>query len=274
MGNLGVGNYTVSVTDNNGCSTTTSFSIIATDNQPPLIICPNNILRCGTGVVNYPNATAQDNCGIPNQPSVISGPASGSVFQEGITVIVFRASDGNNNSSTCSFSVIVNALPNVSVDAVVNDMNGQGVGVISITPSGNGGFQFAWSKNGQPFATTEDLTGLSAGVYTLVITDSNGCTFSPPAITISNSVGTAEPGEGGSVRLWPNPSNAAIQLEIIDLDVIAASIVDLRGRLVQRIPVAELSSEIEIGELPEGVYCLKLGTAKGRVLSLKFVKVN
>jgi hypothetical protein len=87
-------------------------------------------------------------------------------------------------------------------------------------------------------------------------------------------VGTSEPGKMGSVRLWPNPARSAIQLEIIDLDVIAAAIVDLRGGLVQQIQPTALSGEIQIQDLPDGMYCLKISTANGRVLSLKFVKTG
>ncbi|MBK6995991.1 MAG: T9SS type A sorting domain-containing protein [Lewinellaceae bacterium] len=163
-------------------------------------------------------------------------------------------------------------MPEVIVDEIIHDVNDLGVGAISVTPAGI--YIFAWSKDGQPFSDSEDLTGLHAGSYTLVITDAVGCTASIGPIVISNMVGTSEPGLTGSVRLWPNPAHSAIQLEIIDLDVIAACIVDLRGGLVQQIQPSELSSEIEIRQLPEGMYCLKISAANGRVLSLKFVKVD
>jgi hypothetical protein len=93
-------------------------------------------------------------------------------------------------------------------------------------------------------------------------------------IIITNTVGTNEPNAIGSVKLWPNPAQQSIQLEIIDLEVIAASLVDLRGALVQEIQPADLRGEIAIDQLPEGIYCLKLSTGNGRVLSLKFVKAG
>lgn len=273
-GNLGVGSYTVSVTDANNCSATASFSIVATDSQGPTMTCPADIHICGANFVDYPTASAQDNCGVAGAPAVISGPPSGSIFSEGTTVIVYRASDVSGNTATCSFSIVVNVVPDILIDGVSNDLNGLGVGEILVTPVGSGGYTYAWSKDGQPFATTEDLTGLNAGTYTLVITDINGCTSALAPVVITNTVGTSEPGAGGSVRLWPNPAHSAIQLEIIDLDVIAACVVDLRGGLVQEIQPIELLGEIEIRQLPEGVYCLKISTANGRVLSLKFVKAT
>ena len=270
---LGVGSYTVSVTDANGCTATISFNIVATDNQPPTMVCPENIQRCIPAVLDFGPPSVADNCGVGVPPVVISGPPSGSLFSDGITVVVYQATDVSENSSTCSFSVTIAADdPQATVENVSNDVNGQGVGSISISLAGSGDYSFIWRKDGLFFAATEDLTGLNAGVYSLVITDINGCPFVLLPITITNSVGTNEPGLYGSVRLWPNPANAAIQLEIIDLDVIAACIVDLRGGLVQEIQPSELSSEIDIKKLPEGIYCLKISAMNGRVLSLRFVK--
>lgn len=55
---------------------------------------------------------------------------------------------------------------------VVGDFCGQGTGFIDLTPDPNtpGPWTFLWS-NGE---TTEDLTGLSAGTYGVIVTDANG----------------------------------------------------------------------------------------------------
>lgn len=271
-GNLGVGNYTVSVTDANNCTTTVSFSIVSMDNEAPVISCPSNISVCGEIVVEYPAPGVTDNCGPTAPPQMFVGLPSGSVFPLGTNPVGFRATDASGNSSTCSFFVFAFALPEATVDNVSNDVNNQGLGAISLTVSGAGGFTYQWTKNGQPFADTEDLTGLTAGVYILVLTDANGCSTTLPPIEITNTVGTYEPGQSGSIRLWPNPAAAYIRLEIIDLDIIALQLVDIRGRLVQNIPPSEWSGEIQVGDLPAGMYCIRANTAGGRVLTLKFVK--
>ncbi|AHB41862.1 TPA: hypothetical protein DIC40_01380 [Patescibacteria group bacterium] len=46
---------------------------------------------------------------------------------------------------------------------------------------GTGQLSYSWDS-GQ---TTASITGLAAGTYTLTITDENGCTFIPPAVTIN-----------------------------------------------------------------------------------------
>jgi HYR domain. len=270
--NLPVGNYAVTVTDARGCSTVANFSIVATDSEAPTMVCPAEISICGGNIVNYPSATAFDNCSLAGAPTLLSGPPSGAVFSEGITTIVFRASDTNGNVATCSFNIVVNWVPDILIDEIVNDVNGQGVGAISVTPVGSGGFTYAWNRNGQPFATTEDLTGLTAGAYTLTITDVNSCTSALAPIIITNSVSTYEPGQTGALRLWPNPAVAYIMLETVDMTIHAAQIFDLKGALVKTLTASDVAGEIQVGELPEGMYCLKAQLADGRSVSLRFVK--
>ncbi|MBK6995992.1 MAG: SprB repeat-containing protein [Lewinellaceae bacterium] len=91
MGNLGVGSYTVSISDENNCTTTVSFNIVATDIEGPTLTCPSNIQACGEGVVNYGIPTTADNCGLVGTPVVISGPASGSILDLGTWTVVYQS---------------------------------------------------------------------------------------------------------------------------------------------------------------------------------------
>lgn len=271
-GSLGVGTYQFSVTDNNGCTATASVSIVATDSLPPALACPADIQVCGPGFISYGAPSVTDNCGVPVPPIVISGPASGSVFDEGTTVIVYEATDESGNKATCSFNITVFPTSDILIDQTTNDMNGQNLGSISVTVVGISPFTYSWNKNGVPFASTEDLSGIGVGSYTLVITDGNGCTSALAPVIITNTVGTADLSETGTLKLWPNPSSAFIQLEIIDLDVLSAQLVDLRGSLVQEISLKSLTQPIDVQSIPAGMYCLVVNTADGQVLSLKFVK--
>lgn len=275
--NLGVGTHTATVVDANGCSITVSFDIVATDNQAPVLSCPANIYICGANIVSWPSVTATDNCGsLPaGQPILVSGQPSGSAFNDGTTVQVFRATDASGNSATCSFSVIVYPVADIIFNGSTDDHNGQGVGTISVTPVGGGGsFFFVWNKNGQFFSNDEDLTGLMAGSYTLTLTDGNGCTSALAPVVINNTVGTNELGNTGSVRLSPNPASSSFKLEIIDLDVMAASILDSRGRVVYQLQPMEWSGEVSVRQLATGVYFLRLATEGGKLLTLKFVKTE
>lgn len=278
LSNLGVGTYTASVVDANGCSTMVSFNIVATDSIPPALSCPTNIYICGANIVSWPGSViATDNCGsLPaGQPVLVSGQPSGSAFNDGTTVQVYRATDASGNSATCSFSVVVYPVADILFNGSTDDHNGQGVGTISVTPVGGGGsFFFVWNRNGQFFSNNEDLTGLMAGSYTLTLTDGNGCTSALAPIVINNTVGTIDLGSTGSVRLSPNPASTAFKLEIMDLEVIAATIIDIRGREVYQLQPLEWNGEVLVNQLATGVYFLRLATEGGKLLTLKFVKTE
>jgi gliding motility-associated-like protein len=53
------------------------------------------------------------------------------------------------------------------------------VGTATATPSGQGPFTYLWSPGGQ---TTQTVTGLPAGSYTVIIHDANGCAISDTVI--------------------------------------------------------------------------------------------
>ena len=72
-------------------------------------------------------------------------------------------------------TVIINIPPTIQLNSItnVNCYNGN-TGAISITAAGNGPFTYAWS-NGN---TSANPTGLTAGSYTVIVTNSLSCTVS------------------------------------------------------------------------------------------------
>lgn len=170
--NLVQGNYTVTVTDVNGCNVQAS----ATVTQPPLLVvssagtpvsCLNGsdgkaLANASGGVGNY---TYQWNIGGPGQEiqNLIAGT---------YTVTV---TDGNLCTATATVFITQPALP-VSVIATQSRWAcfGETDGEASVSASGGNGapFTFAWS-NGQ---IGGGASNLSPGIYNVTATDAKGCT--------------------------------------------------------------------------------------------------
>lgn len=117
---LGETMITLKVSDESGNADTTSFKIIVEDKTSPEINLPENITTIhssgkGSVAVNYSFPTAVDNCSGVNLQQ-IGGLGSGSLFPPGVTTETFRATDGNGNSKTSSFTITVkeNNSPQIS----------------------------------------------------------------------------------------------------------------------------------------------------------------
>ena len=94
------------------CGNTSQFTqyITVEDTEAPIIKCPENITMSSLVpiVVKWPQAKASDYCEGQIQTVQIQGPPSGSIFMPGSkTLIVYTATDGCGNVSTCSFIVAI-----------------------------------------------------------------------------------------------------------------------------------------------------------------------
>ena len=95
----------------NGDGTTYDVGIvklnIGGDNQPPGIVCPEDVLvSCSlldVVPVVFPDPVVSDN--LPGV-TVVCDPPSGSSFEVGTTIVNCTATDAAGNESTCSFAVI------------------------------------------------------------------------------------------------------------------------------------------------------------------------
>ena len=273
--NLLAGMYAVTVMDMAGCTSHAAATVTVADIVAPTLGCPGDISLCGANLVTYVLPVITDNCGLTGVfPTLVSGQASGSAFNDGVTTQVFSVIDAAGNTATCSFTITVFPLPDILVDSMHNDVGNGGLGSVGITATGGAGpYTFIWKKDGVFFSSAEDLTGLQAGTYLLAITDANGCEGALVSIIIDNIVGTRNP-LLASIRVWPNPAKTGIWVKMNDVDALSAEMWNMQGRLVQTIMPAELSDFIAVEDLPDGIYYLKIVDATGKTWVARWVKSN
>ena len=191
------GTYTVTITDANGCTLTDSAAVT----EPPAMVIGNSFTPA--------------NCNQPDGSAIASVTANGTspfTFQwdDGSTVLSNNDTLANvvagtyfvtvTDSNGCSVMDTV-TIPNLSgpsltIDSVYNvQCNGGNDGYAEVQIVG-GVFPYTYSWNTTPVQTTPSASNLTAGNYTVTVTDSNGCvvstaiTINEPTPIVLNSGGT------------------------------------------------------------------------------------
>ena len=134
----GVTTVTTVATDASGNQATESFTVTVNDTEAPSLTVPASIVvgntpgQCG-GVVNF-TVTGADNC---SSVTVVSDPATGSLFPMGATTVTSTATDASGNITTKTFTVTVNDMeaPTMTTPAplVVNAAEGRTSEIVSFT---------------------------------------------------------------------------------------------------------------------------------------------
>ncbi len=208
IGGLAAGNYSVVITDANSC----------TLNSGTITVSQPTILTSSETHVNV-------NCAGSNTGSIdvtVSGGTSpytylwntGQTTQDlsGLAPGFYSVNIIDANGCTSTRSATITQLSNLSVSSLITDATcGASDGAVNVTVSGgSGNYTYSWSPGG---ATTEDISGLNAAVYTVTVTDITlGCTQ-----TLANNVqNSGNPNITGTVTNATNcnATNGAIDITV------------------------------------------------------------
>ena len=179
---LASGNYTVSVRDAHNCVQTTSVSV----SQPVLLaasIPVSTNVACfggnnGSATVSVTGGTA------PYSYNWSAGNVSDTLAATGLSSGNYSVTVSDALGCIASSSISISQPTALSVSATsVSATCGSANGSASTTASGGSGmYSFLWSPSG---ATTTSISGLVAGVYSVMVTDAQGCSVSTSA-AVSN----------------------------------------------------------------------------------------
>lgn len=131
---------------------------------------------------------------------------------------------------------------------------------------------YQWQLNGQdiPGANTQNFIVIGDGVYTVVVTDANGCSGTSGALNIALN-GVTDLVDFRSL-IYPNPANSDLMIEANEM-MDEIKITDVAGRIVfTQSQFQNQKSEINISTLAEATYFIHIKTTSGRIAVKSFVK--
>lgn len=180
------GTYSVTVTDKGGCDSILTYNIGPT---PTPTITGSPMCAGGTAILTASGGSTYTWSTGPVSPTISVSPVVTTTY----TVTV---SSSGCPTSTASYTLTVN--PAVTATATPTNVACKGGSTGSSIANPGGGtspFIYSWSAASQ---TTQTATNLTAGNYTVTVTDTKGCTKTaivsisePPAITVASSQTTS-----------------------------------------------------------------------------------
>ncbi len=275
--NLTVGTYTVLVTDSNGCTLTDTAMIINTSGLSN--ISASTDITC----FGMNDGTASITVSGGNAPYTYSWtPFVGTTPSvTGLTFGTYTVTATDAGGCVTSATFTITEPPIITSNSAFTNVScgggSDGTGTVSAA-GGTGPYTYAWAPTG---GTSQTANGLTAGTYTITITDANGCisvqniTITQPAVMIATTTGdsacigqsaTISASSTGGVApytyLWssgPNPTSFSQTVTVTTTTSYTVTITDASGctsTATTTVTVNPLPSAAFTSNATNGVYTL------------------
>lgn len=247
--NVVAGSHTFTVIDANGCNKTLSNFFVTQPSSLSANAVLTTPIACngGTGIVTV-SATG-GTAPYTNTGAITVSAGTGD----------FSVSDANGCSTTTPSITITEptAIAGSVVSIVHNTGGNNGAIDVDIT-GGTAPYTYSWSNG----ATTQDIINLAAGLYTLTITDSKGCTQVMTDLAVLFHVAIVE-NLDNEISIYPNPvqNELYFNMKNIPTSPCLVQIHDIDGKMIGDVfPLTEKLQTINVAHLPAGNYFLLLKT--------------
>ena len=199
---LSAGTYTITVTDENGCTATASTTVDISPEGVWVDVFPTDVdcfgANNGSAITNVTTGTPPYTYSWSNGQTT---PTATGLAPGTYTVTVTDANGCANSYTTTINGPASGSAISISSTPTNIDCAGNMNGAVSVSVTGGTpGYTYAWSNG----STSSDLSGLVPGTYTLTVTDNSGCTstqvvtITEPSLITASGTGTNPTTSGGS----------------------------------------------------------------------------
>jgi subtilisin-like proprotein convertase family protein len=258
---LEMGEYTFVVTDANGCTATTQATAL------------------GNTLVIFFAAAAPVSCA-GDQDGVIGLCIDGGIGSLTASISPAAGNFISSSNTSCAFVATYTDLPPGSYTVTITDVAGfsitsgatitepepltlevssQGDTIIAV--AGGGTFSYEYSLDGVNWQAEQYFPDLQEGIYTVYARDIKLCTYSTQYFL--NLTQTIDLADAWGMSVSPNPSTGMFQISLADApSVLRGDVADITGRVLRHLDFQPgggiFHTQIDLHELPQGVYVLRL----------------
>lgn len=271
---LSAGTYSVTVTDENGCSRAESLVITEVDCALSAEAALVQAVTCFGGNDGSAEVTFSGNYG---HTTLLWSNTASTSFIDGLLAGSYSVTLTDELGCITSDTVIVTepAALTYTVTELVDQLNVDGTGKIVLAPAGGTApYTYTWTLDGQPFAGP--LEDLFAGEYQATITDAAGCTLLTEifVLEVLSSSGTTMLQD--LVKVYPNPASTYLFVELQGQEENGKAdirLTDLNGRVLYRALSVWSDNllRVPLDNLAPGLYFLQLQTDEAGA-AFRFVK--
>jgi hypothetical protein len=234
------GTYSVTMTDANGCTASTSGTVA---NPPVVTLNTTSVNPTCSG--NNGSATISATGGRPPFTYRWSnGQIGTSASGLGVGTYFVTATDAKGCNKTASVVLTSNASFTLNATSTNASCGGSNGGATVAVTGGTGPFTYRWSTN----ATTQSISNLTAGTYTVTVSDATGC----------SSTATTNVNAAGSLSITMTGTNAACGIANGTVTATPTS-----GTAPFRYLWSNGATTQTVGVLPAGTYNVTVTDASG-----------
>jgi hypothetical protein len=225
-------------------------------------------------------------------PAIVTGNVISLTGPGMVTITAMQIGNANYlaaNNVTVSFTVYtvvgtIGTTPGIMLDQTIVGMNQISVYTLSgtantltLTASATSSLPVSYSVLGPATISGNVLFISGVGTVTVTANQSGNATYNPASAVVltfqavsvnGSSLGISDENENSTIALYPNPTTGKVSINTTQFDAI--TIYSINGTLVYSSNL-ESNNTIDLGDLANGVYTVKLTNNKNRIAYKKLV---
>lgn len=246
------GNYSVTVTDANGCVSVSTPISVNVSNAPAPTISATSTQACSGDVVTVTSSAADSyswSTGETTQSIQVSNTAA--VY---VTVTNANACNGVGQSATTNITFTATPSASGSFTTAGN--------VVTFTNTSTGAASYSWDFGDftNSSATAPAHAYAANGAYTVTLTAINGNCTSTATFEIAIEVGMEE-ASALNFMVYPNPASAQVLIAFENTSEGSVQILDAMGRTIYTekfTTIGSIALPVDVSQLADGTYTIQV----------------